>query len=132
MERAGRAGVLARQARGESMAKKNDKLHAELEAFVEEHPQGWGHTEWSDLLGRLSDRGFDVKDVDRIGLDLERARLSAELERRQIQGLGPKRREALAERFNTLWNLRQATTDEIEEIPTIPRAIAERIQEALR
>lgn len=49
----------------------DDRLNAELDRFVAEHPGGWNHDEWLGLLGTLRDRGYETSDQDAIGLALE-------------------------------------------------------------
>ncbi len=103
-----------------------DRLHA----FVQDHPDGWNHEHWLGLLGALEGEGVDVSDQEHIGLALERARLETTLRAKGVQGLGPKRIQAVVEKFETLWNLRHASAEEIAEIPTVPAALARKVQEA--
>ncbi len=107
-------------------------MEQHLVAFAESHPDGWDHQAWLGLLGDLEAHGIDVSDPERIGLELERVRLAEELRRRKISGLGPKRIEAIVDRFQTLWRLRQAEAEEVAEIGTIPSALAEKVAEAIR
>jgi hypothetical protein len=102
-----------------------------LRAFVERHPEGWNHGQWLDLLRELEGTGADVSDPSAVGHELEKARLAWELERRGIPGLGPKRRAALVERFGASWRLRGATVDDVAAVPTIPRALAEKVVRAI-
>ena len=110
----------------------NDTVNQRLEAFVGDHPEGWDHEGWLALLSDLEQAGADVSDPDEIGRALERARLASTLRSKKVQGLGPKRIEAVVERFGTLWNLNHATADEIAEIPTVPAALAQSVSQALR
>ena len=100
-------------------------------SFLAEHPGGWGHDDWVNLLQELSDAGVDITQQDEIGLTLERERVKAFLEGTGVKGLGPKRRDALASRFGRLWDLEQATVEELAEIPTIPRSLAEAVHRAV-
>ena len=106
-------------------------LEKELRGFVREHSSGWSHEDWNGLMGHLSATGFDVSDADSIGLHLERVRLYEELESRGIQGLGPKRRQALADRFGTWWELQHASEEEIAATPSLTKALAGRVRESL-
>jgi len=103
-----------------------------LDTFVAEHPEGWGHHAWLTLLATLEQGGIDVSDAEAIGFELENRRLAAELRRREIAGLGPKRIEALVERFGTLWSLQHADIDQLAEIKTVPATLAEKVVAAVR
>lgn len=103
-----------------------------LQAFIEAHSHGWDHHEWLGLLAELEAAGVDVSDPDAIGYELENERLAAELRRQGVQGLGPKRIEAVVDRFGTLWNLQHAEVEDVAEIRTIPGALAERVVAAVR
>lgn len=103
-----------------------------LREFVERHPDGWNHEEWTGLLAELEHSGADTIDPERVGRALERTRLEWELARRSVKGLGPKRSEALAERFGTLWRLRQASVDDVAQVPTINRSLAEKVVQAMQ
>lgn len=107
-------------------------LDFELQRFVEEHPQGWGHEEWLGFLSHLAAEGHDTTDPDGIGLALEHRRLVRVLQNMEIKGLGPKRIEAIANRYGTLWNLMAASPEEVAELPGIPRSLAEQILEVLQ
>jgi hypothetical protein len=103
-----------------------------LTAFIEAHPEGWGHNEWLGLLAQLERAGFHIGDTDEIGLALEKQRLARELRERHVPGLGPKRIDAVVDRFGTLWSLRQADAGQLAEIKTIPGELAQRVVEAVR
>lgn len=103
-----------------------------LTAFIEAHPEGWGHEDWLGLLAELERDGFDISDTDAIGLALEKRRLAKELYIRAVPGLGPKRIDAVVDRFETLWSLRQAEPEQLAQIRTIPGELAERVVEAVR
>ena len=109
-----------------------DKFMLELRRFAEDHPQGWGHGEWEGLLNRLASAGFDVSDCDRVGLDLERVRLCQTLKRMEVKGLGAKRINVIANRFGTLWNLRNASPEDVSQLPSVPRSMAGQILDTLQ
>lgn len=111
------------------MSKNN--VQERLQAFVENHPEGWDHTGWLGLLSDLQQAGVDVSDPQDIGRSLERTRLAATLRAKKVQGLGPKRIQAVVEHFGTLWNLQHASADEIAEIPTIPARLAKTVRQAM-
>lgn len=110
----------------------SDNLLRELRSFVQEHPHGWSHDEWLGLLFHLSQKGIDTGDEEAIGRALERERLLHTLGNLGIQGLGPKRREALALHFGTLWNLMEATPDEIAGVQGLHRSLAHQIADVLQ
>jgi hypothetical protein len=102
-------------------------MTARLNAFVESHPTGWTHDEWLELLADLGQGGTDVSNPDAIGAELEKTRVTWELKRRGVPGLGRKRIEAIASRFGTLNELRNATLDELARVPGMNRALAEKL-----
>lgn len=102
----------------------------ELRSFIDQHPNGWEHRDWVDLLDRLRENGHDTSNQDEIGAELERERLTRSLN--QLPGAGPRRVQALAEHFGTVWELRHASVDEIAAVPGVPRALAERVSETVR
>lgn len=110
--------------------KETDTLRLDLRAFAQARPAGWGHDDWLSFLDVLRERGHDTSDPESIGLQLERERLAVVLA--EVQGLGPKRVEALVTRFDTLWSLRQASVDDVAAVQGIPRSLAERIVEHVR
>ena len=103
-----------------------------LQAFVEGHPEGWDHADWMALLEDLEASGADVGDATKVGRALEKTRLEWELSRRAVKGLGSKRSEALVDRFETLWSLRQASVDDVADVPTITRSLAEKVVRAMQ
>ncbi|MDP9349142.1 MAG: hypothetical protein M3P24_08380, partial [Gemmatimonadota bacterium] len=103
-------------------------LRADLREFIAGRPHGWGHDDWTDLLGRLGGRGHDVSNPDQVGLSLERERLASVLER--VEGLERRQAEALADRFQTLWSFRHASTDDIASAAGIDHDLAERARQA--
>jgi excinuclease ABC subunit C len=107
-------------------------MKKKLWAFVERHPEGWNHEEWLGLLAELAQSGTEVSDPAEVGLALEKTRLEWELARRSVKGLGPKRSEALADRFETLWSLRHASVDEVAQVPTITKSLAEKVVQAIQ
>ena len=119
-----------RRAAGSSRGPTSERrLGGELRRFIAEHPQGWGHGEWLGLLDRLRTHGHNAEDTDEIGRRLERERLTVTLER--VRGLGPQRVRTLVDRYQTLWNLRQADLEEVTRAGRLGRPLAERVREAL-
>ncbi len=113
------------------MTHKGNGLREELRSFVAEHREGWSHGHWETLLRQLEDGGFDVAEADDIGLVLERERVLVFLEDAGIPGLGPKRREAVADQFGNLWRLKHASVEELAEQSRLPRNLAEQLRAAL-
>ncbi|HET9949117.1 MAG TPA: helix-hairpin-helix domain-containing protein [Longimicrobiales bacterium] len=103
-----------------------------LRAFVEAHSEGWNHEDWLGLLNELRQEGVDVSDPDGLGQQLERTRLEWELRRRAVPGLGPKRSDALVDRFGSFWRLQHASVEEVARVPRMTRGLAEKVIEALR
>lgn len=104
-------------------------LQKDLRDFAAARPQGWSHEDWLNFLEYLKGRGHDTAESDRIGARLERERIAVALE--GVEGLGPKRLDALQQRFGNLWHLKNATAEQIAELPSINRGLAERISERL-
>lgn len=130
---AGATGAGSKAASGKGSATKRDSkpdLRTDLREFASARPEGWSHDEWLGLLDSLRERGHNISDSESIGRELERERLSVTLER--VPGLGPKKVEAVAARFGTLWSLRHASAEEIASVPSIPRNLADRIAETVR
>jgi len=113
------------------MATGNSGFKGYLRNFVSAHHNGWSHLEWLGLLAELTDAGYDTTDPDRIGLALERERVKLILEHASVKGLGPQRREALAESFGTAWSLQHASVDDLSGIPGLHPRLARAIHEAL-
>lgn len=109
----------------------NKSVDQTLRTFVAEHPDGWDHHEWQHLLGELAARGADTSDPDAIGSALERTRLATVLADRGIKGLGPKRIDAIVDRFGTLWAVRHARAEDFAAISTIPTRLAEELERTL-
>lgn len=107
------------------------EMLSQIRAFVEAHPDGWGHEEWLGLLAELSAAGVDVSDPDAIGGMLEHERLAATLGSLGVKGLGPKRIEAIADRYRTLWILRHVNAEDVASLKNVPTDVAERVVEAL-
>lgn len=106
-------------------------MRERMVAFIAAHPTGWDHGQWLNLLGELEGEGVDVSLPERVGRQLEEVRLAWVLEHLAVPGLGPKRVEALVQRFSTLWTLRRASAEEIAEIKTVPRTLAKNLVDAL-
>jgi len=107
-------------------------MQEHMDAFIEAHPYGWGHDEWLGLLADLEEAGVDVSDVEAIGYELENQRLAWELQRLEVPGLGPKRIDAVVDRFGTFWSLKHAEVDDVAGIKTIPGKLAEKVVAAVR
>lgn len=114
------------------MANDHNDFRGQLRDFVNEHREGWNHHEWLGLLAQLSDAGVDTSDPEGIGTALEQERVLAFLEGLELRGLGPKRREALAAHFPRMWDLERASVEDIAEVPSFHKGLAEAIYEALR
>ena len=110
--------------------KEVDQLAADLRAFAVARPAGWDHDDWLSFLAHLGEQGHDVSDAEGIGARLERERLGVVLG--TVQGLGPKRVDALVERFQNLWTLRQASPADVAAVAGMTRPLAERLVEDLR
>jgi excinuclease ABC subunit C len=102
-----------------------------LKDFVSAHERGWNHHEWLGLLAELTDAGYDTSDPDHIGMALERERVKRLLEGTAVKGLGPRRRDAVAERVGTVWNLQHASVDDLTGIKGFHRPLAEALHAAL-
>jgi len=113
-----------------SAAARTADLRADLRDFASARPEGWGHDDWLGFLEHLRGRGHDTSDADAIGLQLERERLAVILER--VQGMGPRRVQAVVERFDTYWSLARAGVDEIAAVPGMNLALAEKVRQAVR
>jgi hypothetical protein len=108
---------------------KGPDLKEDLRAFVQARPAGWGHGDWVSFLDHLAERGHDTTDPDAIGLLLERERLWALLE--GVQGMGPRRIQAVVERYDTIWSAHHASVDEIATLAGMNRSLAEKVRQAL-
>ena len=108
---------------------KGPDLRADLRAFIQAQPGGWGHDDWIAFLDHLRERGHDTSDAEAIGQALERERLAATLER--IQGMGPRRVQAVVDRYDTLYSACRAGVDEIAALPGMNRSLAEKVRQAL-
>src|SRR5680860_233062 len=106
-------------------ARKSLDLDSELRTFATNHPEGWDHHAWTDLLDDLRSKGHDTSDGDGIGRALERERIDLILQK--VPGVGPTRVKKLTDHFGSFWNLKRADTDEISGAAGIPRAVAERV-----
>jgi hypothetical protein len=108
-------------------ARGTDDLRAELRDFASGRPAGWNHEDWMSFLDHLRGKGHDVGNSDEIGMALERERLAVRLG--QVPGMGPRRVDALVERFDTLYSLGRASVDEIAAVPGMNRSLAERVRQ---
>jgi len=102
-------------------------MSTRLTAFVESHPAGWNHDEWLALLADLGEGGTDVSNPDAIGAELEKTRVMWELRKRNVPGLGRKRMEAIVNRFGTVYDLHNATIEEMARVPGMNRGLAEKV-----
>ncbi len=109
--------------------KEIDQLQADLRAFAIARPGGWNHEDWLGFLDFLREKGHDLSAPEEIGSRLERERLGVVLS--GIQGIGPKRVDALVNRFNTLYSARHASVEEFAGAG-LPRADAERVVRELQ
>lgn len=114
------------------MANDRNGMHGYLRDFVRAHPEGWNHHDWLSLLAELTDAGLDTSNPGRIGEELEIERILAVLEGLDVKGLGPKRRTALAHRFLRLYDLRHASVEDLAELASFHRGLAEDLHDALR
>jgi hypothetical protein len=108
---------------------KGPDLQADLRDFVTARPSGWGHEDWLAFLDHLRERGHDTSDPEAIGRMLERERLASMLER--VQGMGPRRVAAVADRYETAYSCAQGDVDEIAALPGMNRSLAEKVRQAL-
>lgn len=104
-------------------------LRGDLRQFVNDNPHGWDHQGWQGLLDRLGQRGHDTSNPEQIGMQLERERLSAQLE--GTEGVSSQKAKSIIERFGTLYSLRNADADEIAREAKVSREVAERIKSRL-
>ena len=104
-------------------------LRKDLRDFASGRPQGWNHEDWQAFLEHLRTRGHDTSNADAIGLALERERLALALEK--VEGVGPQRVRALADRFVTIWSFRNADVEEIAATAKVRRDMAERIRSSV-
>ncbi|HEX8322215.1 hypothetical protein [Longimicrobium sp.] len=109
--------------------KEIDQLQADLRAFAIARPSGWNHEDWLGFLDSLRQKGHDLSAPEEIGSRLERERLGVVLS--GIQGIGPKRVDALVNRFHTLYSARHASVEEFAGAG-LPRADAERVLRELQ
>jgi hypothetical protein len=114
------------------MSQNGPALRDALRDFVSSHPDGWGHPDWEALLDDLRRKALDATDESAIGATLEREKLLAKLERTGVRGVGPKRRAAIAESYGRLWDLQQASPEELARSSGIPQPMAEELLRALR
>lgn len=129
---AGTGGATAKKRAGGAGAKKQggSDLRSDMRDFAAARPNGWDHHDWVTFLGGLREKGHDTGDADEIGRQLERERISLILQ--GVQGLGPRKVDAVADRFGRLYELRNASVDEIAGVPGVTRELAEKISNAVR
>ncbi len=108
---------------------KQPDLKKDLREFASARPQGWNHEDWLAFLEDLQSRGHNISDREAIGVALERERLLMALG--QVRGIGPLKRQAIAEHYNNLWELRHADPNEISTVGSISLVDAERIKSEL-
>jgi hypothetical protein len=105
-------------------------LREHLRRFAAARPNGWNHDDWLGLLDELRGHGHDISNPDAVGATLERERLLLVLE--GVDGLGPRRAQTLATRFETLYSLRHAGASEIASAARLPLPLATRVAESVR
>ena len=110
---------------------KFDGIDAALKEFVDRHIHGWSDEDWRGLLGHLADEGHDVDDTGTLGLRLERAHILSTLERLALPGIGARRREHVADHFPSLWVLRNASVEQLAELPSFHRGLADKLHDGL-
>lgn len=108
---------------------KQPDLKKELRDFASARPNGWNHEDWLAFLEDLQSRGHNISDREAIGLALERERLLMALNR--VRGIGPQKREAIADHYSNLWQLRHAEAEEISRVGSVSAKDAERIKSEL-
>lgn len=115
------------------MVDQAEKRAEALRAFLDRHPGGWYHADWERLVDDLRTRGL-LPDggEEAVGRELEKARVRHTLRDLGVQGLGPKRRETVAEAYGHLWELRNATADELAALPGLNKRVAADLLAALR
>lgn len=113
------------------MVARTNGLRRELRTFARNHRNGWNHDEWTGLVSLLNEEGHDVNDPDALGLALEQERVRLVLAELGVSGLGPKRRDALCTCYPRMWDLEQATVEELAALPSVPHSLAVNLYEAL-
>ncbi len=99
--------------------------------FLDEHDGRWDHGAWLELLDTLRAEGLSTQANDDIGLSLESTRVAWYLRRSGVKGLGPRRVQAVVDRFGTMWSLLHASPDDLADVPKLPRAVATELSAAL-
>ena len=99
----------------------------DIQAFVQQHMDGWNHDEWMGFIHHLGEAGHDVSDLDGIGLALEQERLRCTLKTWGIKGLGPKRIEAITHSYASLENMRGTDGPGIADRTGLPKQIANEV-----
>ena len=104
-----------------------------LRAFLDRHPGGWYHSDWERLVDDLRTRGLLPEGGEEVvGRELEKARVRQTLQGLGVQGLGPKRRDSVADAYGHLWELRNASAEELAALPGLTKRIATDVVVALR
>lgn len=104
-------------------------LEAHLRSFAAGRADGWTHDEWLGLLSQLAERGYDTSNPDSIGLHLERERIVLWVS--EIRGVGPRRAEAIADAYASLWQLGHSDPLEISARAHVPFFLAQAISDSL-
>ena len=104
-------------------------LQRALRDFAAARPNGWNHDDWTNFLQELESRGHNINDRDQIGAMLERERVMVLLEK--VQGIGPQRVRSVADKYGSVWRLREASADDIAREAGVPRSLAEKLHQAV-
>ena len=102
-------------------------MSGDIQAFVQQHMDGWNHDEWMGFIHQLGEAGHDTSDQDGIGLALEQERLRCNLKSWGIKGLGPKRIEAITFAYASLENMRGTDGAAIAERTGLPKQVASEV-----
>lgn len=127
---AAKTGSRGGGAKSGSRTQPKTDLRRDLRDFASGRPDGWNHEDWMGFLEHLQSRGHNINDRDQIGTMLERERLAVVLEK--VQGMGPARVNAIAERYGSIWNLRNTSAEDLSRDASIPQPLAEKVVEAVR
>jgi hypothetical protein len=105
-------------------------LQKALRDFAAARPNGWNHDDWENFLQELQSRGHNINDREQIGAMLEKERVAVVLGK--VPGVGPQRVRSIADKFGSVWQLREAGPEAIAREAGVPRQLADRISEAVR
>ena len=115
------------------MSKKRTRRQDLLGTFLDDHPDGWQHGDWESLLAVLRRQELVAPgEEDEVGRQLERENVSRILGKLRVPGLGPKRREAVADGFPRRFDLTTASVEALSRLPAMNRSVAEAVVAALR